>query len=166
MPYKWLPQTDPTKARLHLWPHRSLPRRGFVWFIGATSTLLALPLLSQLGTPGLWVLLPFLTAAVAGVWIALQHSYRTGEVTEDLTLTPTLITLQRHNPGRAVQDWQANPHWVRATLHPKSGPVPDYLTLSGNQREVELGAFLTASERHEIHDHLTRLLAAQHRAPP
>lgn len=165
MPYKWLPQTDPAEARLRLWPHRSLPRSGFVWFIGVTSGLLVLPLMTQLGTPALWVLLPFLVAAVGGVWVALQHSYKTGSVTEDLTLTRDLITLHRRNPKGPAQDWQANPHWVRATLHAKGGPVPDYLTLTGNQREVELGAFLTPTERHEIHDRLTELLAAQQRLP-
>jgi len=160
MPYQWLPPSAPNEAHLRLWPHRSLPRRGFVGFIAVTAVLLALPLLTQLGTPGLWVLLPFLVAAVAGVWVALQHSYKTGQVTEDLTLTPDLITLHRHNPRGAAQDWQANPHWVRATLHRTGGPVSDYLTLTGNQREVELGACLTPAERQEIHQRLQSLLAA------
>ena len=154
MPYQWLPPSAPNEAHLRLWPHRSLPRRGFVLFIAVTAVLLALPLLTQLGTPGLWVLLPFLMAAVAGVWVALQHSYRTGQVSEDLTITPDLITLHRHTPRRSDQSWQANPHWVRATLHPTGGPVPQYLTLSGGGREVELGAFLTPQERLALHDRL------------
>ena len=107
MPYKWMPQTDPDVIRLRLWPHRSLPRRGFVWFIAATAALLALPLLTQLGTAGLWVLLPFLVAPLAGLWIALQHSYRTGTTAEDLTLTPDLIAAHRSNPRAPAQDWQA-----------------------------------------------------------
>ncbi|WP_245008504.1 DUF2244 domain-containing protein [Paracoccus marcusii] len=37
-----------------LWPHRSLPKRGFVWFIGTTATLLLLPILAVLGTQVLW----------------------------------------------------------------------------------------------------------------
>lgn len=166
MPYQWIPQTDPSVTRLHLWPHRSLPRRGFVGFIAATALLLGLPLLTQLGTPGLWVLLPFLLAPLAGVWIALQHSYRTGSVTEDLTLTRDLITLHRTNPRGPVQDWQANPHWVRTSLYASGGPVANYLTLAGSEREVELGAFLDPGERRELHDQLQQLLAAQHRILP
>ena len=61
---------------------------------------------------------------------------------------------------------QANPHWVRASLYPSGGPVANYLTLVGNQREVELGAFLVPEERQEIHDRLQLLLAAQHRLAP
>ena len=81
----------------------------------------------------------------------MQHSYRTGAVTEELTLTRDQITLHRHTPRRADQTWHANPHWVRPTLHATGGPVPQYLTLSGNGREVELGAFLTPQERLELY---------------
>ena len=95
---------------------------------------------------------------MAGVWIAIRFSNRT--VSEDLTLTADLITLQRHTPGQADQIWQANPHWVRAALHPRGGPVPDYLTLTGGGREVELGAFLTPQERRDLHELLLKRLSA------
>lgn len=146
MPYEWLPPTGDTK-RLHLWPYRSLPRRGFVWFIGGTATLITLPLAATLGTPVLWGILPFLILAISGVWYALQRSYKDGEILEDLTLTPAKITLIRHGPHGKFQTWEANPHWVRVDLHPTSGPVPNYITLKGGPREVELGAFLSEDER-------------------
>ena len=146
MPYEYL-ANSPAETRLHLWPHQSLPPRGFVWFIGATAALIAVPLLSLLGNAALWVLLPFLGAAVAAVWWALQRSYRDGQIIEDLTLTPDLITLTRHGPRGRRQDWQGNPHWLRLTLHPTAGPVPDYLTMKAEGREVELGAFLSQQER-------------------
>ncbi len=146
MPYQWLPAT-PTETRLRLWPHQSLPRKGFVWFIGITAALIAVPLLSLIGNPALWVLLPFLGAAVAAIWFALQQSYRDGEIVEHLTLTPDLITLTRQGPRGRRQAWEANPYWLRITLHPTSGPVPNYLTLKADGREVELGAFLTEDQR-------------------
>ncbi|MBC7739288.1 MAG: DUF2244 domain-containing protein, partial [Candidatus Saccharibacteria bacterium] len=149
-------------TRLRLWPHRSLSRRGFAMFIGITAAMLALPLATQIGTPGLWILLAFVAATLGGVWFALQHSYRTGSVTEDLVLTRDLISLHRTNPATPAQDWQANPHWVRTTLHPTGGPVLNYLTLSGNQRDVELGAFLQPDERQQIHDRLQYLLSTLH----
>jgi uncharacterized membrane protein len=164
MPYHWPPQPDPQTEALRLVPHRSLSARGFVWFIGATATLLALPLLTQLGSAALWVLLPFLAAAVAGVWIAIRFNNRT--VSEDLTLTADLITLHRHTPGRADQTWTAHPHWVRTTLHPSDGPVPNYLTLTGGGREVELGAFLTPQERRELHVLLLKRLSTLRSTSP
>ncbi len=158
MPYEFLPSPQ-SEFRLHLWPYRSLPRRGFVWFIGGTAASIAVPLFAIIGTPVLWGLLPFLVAAIAAVWWALERSYRDGEIVEDLALTPDQITLVRHGPRGRRQDWQANPHWVRLTLHTKDGPVPYYLTLTGNGREVELGAFLTPAERVALRGELAELLA-------
>ena len=153
MPYQWLPD-EGTCQRLQLWPYRSLPRRGMVWFIGGTAALIAVPLLSILGSPVLWGMLPFLLAAIAGIWWALERSYRDGEILEELTLTPETITLTRHGPRGQRQEWQANPHWVKVQIHPKGGPVPQYLTLSGGQRVVELGAFLTEEERKALRNDL------------
>ena len=157
MPYEWLPSTA-DQQRLHLWPYRSLPRRGMVWFLGGTAVFIAVPLLGLIGSPVLWGLLPFLLATIAGIWWALERSFRDAEIVEDLTLTRDQITLTRHGPRGKRQDWQANPHWVRLTLHATGGPVPQYLTMKGEGREVELGAFLTEEERRrlcaEIADHL------------
>lgn len=164
MPHHWLPPSG-DEQRLHLWPYRSLPRRGMVWFIGGTAALIAVPLLAVLGSPVLWGLLPFLLAAIAGVWCALERSYRDGEILEDLTLTPDRITLTRHGPRGQRQDWEANPYWVTPRLHATGGPVPQYLTLSGGPREVELGAFLTAEERQALQADLACALMAL-RQPP
>lgn len=158
MPYEFLPATPP-ETHLRLWPHRSLSRTGFVWFIGTTAALIALPLIGMIGKAALWVLLPFLVVAVAAIWLALNRSYQDARIVEDLRLTPDTITLTRQSP-RDRKDWQANPHWVRVTLHESGGPVPNYLTLRGNNREVELGAFLSEEERITLaHDLRTRLAA-------
>lgn len=146
MPYEWLPPS-PEGERLHLWPYRSLPRRGFVWFVGGTAALITLPLFAVLGTGVLWGLLPFLVLAIAALWWGLQKSYRDGEILEDLEIAAAHMRLVRQGPGRRVQSWEANPYWVRVTRHAHGGPVPHYLTLSGGPREVEIGAFLTPDER-------------------
>lgn len=164
MPYEWLPpdpEPDGPAARLHLWPYRSLPRRGFVWFIGGTAALLLVPLMAVLGSPVLWGLLPFLVLAIIGLWWGLSRSYRDAEIVEDLAIWPDRILLTRHGPRGRRQDWEANPYWVDVTLHAQGGPVPNYLTLKGAGREVELGAFLSEEERlalcPEVRDRLRRL---------
>lgn len=145
MPCHWLPPSG-DMVELHLWPHRSLPRRGFVAFIGVTAALALLPMLTVLGSPVVWFVLPFAGAALAAIWFALQRNTREGEVLEVLRITPTDLRLTRHGP-RTRQEWSANRHWVQITLHETGGPVPNYLTLKGNGREVELGAFLREEER-------------------
>jgi uncharacterized membrane protein len=163
MPYQWLPLEDGTQ-RLHLWPHRSLTQRGFVWFIGATATLIAVPLIGVLGSPVLWMLLPFLLVAIWAVWFALRKNGRDRDILEDLSLSADSIRLTRHGPRGRRQDWEANPHWLRVTLHPTGGPVPNYLTLKGEGREVELGAFLSEEERVRLRDELLVALDGVRRA--
>ena len=162
MPYQW---TDDTATqRLELWPFRSLPKKGFVLFIGATALFLALPALAVTGSVVLWALLPFLALTVAGIWWALSHSYRSGEVLERLEITPEQVTLSRHDPKRPRRDWQGNPHWVSVEIHHSGGPVPDYLTLTGGPRPVEIGAVLTPEDRRRLHGELQERLSAA-RAP-
>lgn len=158
MPYEWLPP-DGDPQRLQLWPHRSLTQRGFVWFVGLTAALIGLPLVVHLGTPVLWALLPFLLAAIRAIWFALRKNGRDRDIVEVLTLSPTRVTLTRHGPKGRRQDWEANPYWLRVTLHPTGGPVPNYLTLKGEGREVELGAFLSEEERVALHGELITRLA-------
>lgn len=160
MPYTWTDPAPDTAAALHLWAHRSLPPRGFAWFIGITAALITLPLLAVLATPVFWGLLPFLALAIGAIWWALRRSWADRAITEDLVLTPDLVTLTRHGPRGRTQTWQANPHWVRLTRHETGGPVQHYLTLSGGPREVELGAFLTPEERLSLEWDLRQRLRA------
>jgi uncharacterized membrane protein len=120
--------------------------------------LITVPLLAVIGSPVLWGLLPFLVIAVSGMYYALQRSYRDGEIIETLTFDQDRLRLARHGPRGKQQAWEANPHWVRVVLHKKGGPVPEYITLAGGPREVELGAFLSEEERVTLALELRRAL--------
>ena len=50
--------------------------------------------------------------------------------------------------------WACNPYWVRVSSHDNAGPVKHYVTLSGNGREVEIGAFLSEEERKRLYPEL------------
>lgn len=160
MPLEWITRTEQAPeqsgacfpvAELHLWPHRSLTAKGFVWFIGITATALSLPLFAVLGTAVLWGLLPFMLLVLGGVWYGIRRNQRDLSLHEVLVLAEDRIALTRHNPRRDNQHWEANPYWVELRLHPKQGPVENYLTLRGSDREVELGAFLSPEERLDLH---------------
>ncbi|MEM8980472.1 MAG: DUF2244 domain-containing protein [Pseudomonadota bacterium] len=159
MPYE---TTNAPILTLNLWPYRSLPRKGFVIFIGATAAMLALPLVTILGSPVVWGLLPFFMAALWAVYAALQRSYRDGELLEELTITHHETQLVRHNPRGPDQSWSANTYWVSVHLHKEGGPVENYVTLKGGGREVEIGSFLSNDERVALHAELQSHLA-QHR---
>ncbi len=172
MPYEWdipireaPPENAPGHAegaapiaRLQAWPFRSLPKRGFVFVIGMAYVLLLIPISAFIGTLAIWWLLVPGLAAIAGLYWFLDRSYRDGEILEVLELWPDHVQLTRDGPHGVHAQWQANPYWVTVQLHPKGGPVPDYITLKGNGREVEIGAFLSEAERPPLYNELQQAL--------
>lgn len=155
MPYEWR-DIPPDMAELRLWPYRSLSTKGFAWVIGLTAAALALPLIAVTGSAVMWGLLPFAALPIWGLWVAIRHNWRSGETEEILRLTQASLHLTRRDPGRPDRHWQTNPYWARLSLRP--APVPDYLTITGDGREIELGAFLSPEERRALHDDLTARL--------
>lgn len=158
MPYDWIKTAPVPNKELHLWPHQSLAPKGFVIFIGATSIMLMFPLFPLIGSVALWGILPFLILAVAGVWYALKRSHRNAQILEVLTLSSDTARLIRHNPRGPDQKWECNIFWAKARMHDLGGPVPHYVTLIGEGREVEIGAFLSEEERIVLFEELERAL--------
>ena len=165
MPVEWTEERGapdesgaPSRVRvLSLWPYRSLTNRGFALFIGSTCALVAIPLLTVVGSPVLWVMLPCVGGTIGLTWVLLRRSWRAGDLVEELRLAPGLVRLDRRDPDGTRRDWEANPYWVRVAMAPK-GPVENYITLRGGPREVELGAFLTPEERAALRPDLERAL--------
>lgn len=143
---------------MRLWPHQSLPARGYAAFLLATFTLATIPLYPLLGTVLLWGLLPFLLLAIGGIWYALDRNRRDAQLLEVVHLNRDEISLIRHNPRGPAQHWACKPYWTRPHLHRQGGPVPNYVTLTGCGREVEIGAFLSEDERKALYHDLTRHL--------
>lgn len=174
MPYQWIqpppapaePQRQETPsggaapvAELHLWPHRSLPPRGFVWVIGASATGLIIPLLAMLGSVVMWGLLPFALTAIWALWVAIERNARASRATREiLRLSRDSLSVLRRDLGREDRFWQANPYWVRLRIR-QDGPVAHYLTLTDGQREIEIGRFLSPEEREALALELERALA-------
>lgn len=160
MPYNWI-DTHPSQSReLHLWPHQSLPPKGYAAFILATFALITVPLFPLLGTVVLWGLLPFLLLAVGGIWLALNKSWRDRQILEVLTLTEDQARLIRTNPLGDTQEWDCNRYWAKPEIHERGGPVPHYVTIKGGGREVEIGAFLSEDERKALYEELRRAFAS------
>ncbi|MCX8507650.1 MAG: DUF2244 domain-containing protein, partial [Rhodobacteraceae bacterium] len=138
----------------------ALGQRGFVTFIALTALLLALPLLALVGNSALWVVFAFIAPTVWAIWTALRRNSRDLGLTEELLLTRSEARLVRRTADGEERVWSANPYWLRVTLYPTEGPVADYLTLTGGDREVELGAFLAPEERKALAAELRAVLAA------
>ena len=159
MPYEISEDTkDPKSKIIEVWPYNSLKPKGFVLFLGLTFVLISFPLFNVLGTTVFWGLLPFLLAAFIGVWFALRRSLNDRQILEQLTLTKEQIALIRQNPTGEHKRWVCSTYWAKLKIYETEGPVPHYITLTGNGKEVELGAFLSEDERKALYGELEQML--------
>ncbi len=161
MPYQWVSPAAATGGELHLWPHQSLRPKPYVQIIGGAALLISVPLLPLLGTVVLWGILPFLLAAILGLKWALDRNRRSRQILEVLRLGPQQAELERRGPRDAHASWTCNRYWASVQLYPTKGPVPNYVTLRGGGREVEIGAFLSEDERKALFKDLSGALREQ-----
>ncbi len=157
MPYRWTETED--HSTLSLWPHQSMTADGFVWFIAPTAILFTLPLFAVLGSTVAWVLMASFATALWAIWKAIMVNRKHRSLTEVLTISGETLLLEHRPADGAKKEFQANPYWVRVGLR-DDGPVENYLTISGDGREVELGSCLTPDERLQLHRELQRRLFA------
>ena len=159
MPYDVREDIKDTQIKIiEVWPYNSLKPKGFVLFLGSTFVLICLPLFNVLGTTVFWGLLPFLLVAFMGVWFALRRSLNDRQVLEQLTLSQEEVALIRQDPTGEHKRWVCSPYWSKLKIYKTEGPVRNYITLTGNGREVELGAFLSEDERKTLYEELEQLL--------
>ncbi|MFS4582360.1 DUF2244 domain-containing protein [Phaeobacter sp. C3_T13_0] len=154
MPYQWISAQADSNQELHLWPHQSLPPQGYLRFMAVLAALITIPLIPLLGSAALWGVLPFVTATLFAVKWALDRSRRDRHVLEVLTLDTNEAHLERINPSGERQNWSCNRYWTKIELHSDDGPVPNYVTLRGSGRQVEIGAFLSEDERKALYEDL------------
>ena len=156
MPYEWTTRPEAQRQELRLWPHNSLPPRGLAAFVLVTFAMILIPVITLLGSPVLWGLLPFALLAVWGINHALHRNRKARQIVETLTLDSEAAQLIREEPSGAKREWDCNRYWTTITKYEKDGPIPNYVTLKGKGREVEIGAFLSEDERVSLYDELQR----------
>ena len=159
MPYDWKSADTSSTGELHLWPHQSLPPKGYAGTVLGAAVLACIPLMAFLGTFALWSILAFLLVPLFGLKRALDRNRNDRQFLEVLTLDGKTAHLERHNPTGHCQNWDCNRYWTKVRLHKENGPVPNYVTLRGNGREVEIGAFLSEEERKSLYRELKAAFA-------
>jgi len=157
MPYSWstLPEKasfnkksdGPAPVVLTIRTHNSLNANGFMQFIAFTAALMLIPVLAFLGQIFMWIIAGSLGTCLTAIWLALKASWKQGQLREELSIWSDCVLLERFNPNGSTQVWHANPYWTEIRLTPTNSYVLNYLTLRGNSREVEIGAFLSEDER-------------------
>lgn len=142
-----------------LWPHRSLGANGSGVVIAIAAVGMAVPLVGLIGTHAAsWGMLPFMLGVLLALYWAFRRSHADARLSEELILWPDMIRVVRRDPTGRTRVWEANPFWVQIQLHDNAA-IEKYLTLKGNGREIELGAFLSPWERKALFDDLGQALS-------
>jgi len=111
---------------------------------------MALSILALLDNGVMWIIAAALRTALIAIWVALKASWQRGTVREELEIWIDKVHLRRIGPDGSCQVWQANPYWVDVEMQQTGGPVPNYLTLRGRRRTVEIGSLLSEQARPKL----------------
>ena len=115
---------------------------------------MVLSILALLDNGVMWIIAAALGTALIAIWVALKASWRRGTVREELEIWIDKVHLRRIGPDGSCQVWQANPYWVDVEMQQTGGPVPNYPTLCGRGRTVEIGSLLSEQSRPELAQYL------------
>src|SRR5437879_5958177 len=147
-----------------LTPHRSLGRRGFrilmlvvglASFVTGTVFLLA----------GAWPIFGFCGLDVLLVYWAFRVSYRRARAYEQVTVTPSELTVRQVSHQGRISEWTANPLWVRLdrVVHAEFG-IERLFLVSRGQR-LAIAGCLGAQEKESFAHALSAALGEAKRGP-
>jgi uncharacterized membrane protein len=142
-----------------LTPYRSLPPAGFAILmtaIGAVGFFAGIAFL----TIGAWPITGFGVIEIGLFYVLFRLNYRSARQFERVKLTPSLLTVERHDLKGRVQRWSFQPYWLKVQLdEPIESDTPLLLRSHGNA--LAIGRFLSPAERL---DFANALKAALHSA--
>ena len=147
-----------------LTPHRSLSRKGF------TILMLVLGLISLVTgmvffLAGAWPVLGFCGLDVLLIYWAFRVSYRRANAYEQVTVTPSELTVRKVSHHGRVSEWTLNPVWVRLdrVVHAEFGIERLFLVSHG--RRLVIAGFLGPQEKESFAHALSAALGEAKRGP-
>jgi len=138
-------------------PHRSLSRAGLWLFLAAQSVATGGFALLAAWSGNVFAPVFALAELVLLAW-CLNRVWRVSTGGELIVLGPGRLEIARI--GEAAPAARFHPYWARLKLQPgRWRGAPSRLLLRSHGNEVEIGAFLTESERRDLAQRLGALLA-------
>ena len=140
-----------------LTPHRSLGPLGFMLLMGAVA-LVGFGIGITFFLMGAWPVFGFCGLEVVLFYVLFRLSYRSARMFERVRLTPSLLTVERHDLGGKVSRWTFQPYW----LHVSMDDPPRHesrVVLSSHGRSIAVGSFLSPEERLDFARALREALA-------
>jgi uncharacterized membrane protein len=157
------PQEPPIFSAV-LTPHRSLSRKGFailmmvlgvISFVTGTVFFLA----------GAWPVLGFCGLDVLLIYWAFRVSYRRANAYEQVTVTPSELTVRKVSHQGRIREWTLNPLWVKLdrVVHAEFGIERLFLVSHG--RRLAIAGFLGPQEKESFAVALSAALGEARRGP-
>ena len=137
---------EPTIFSAVISPHRSLGNVGFLVLMivfGIVSFVTGIAFLLM----GAWPIFGFFGLDVLLLYWAFRINYRHARAFEQVTVTPSLLTVRKVSHHGRAREWAANPLWVRLekVVHEEFGIERLFLTSRG--RELAIASFLGPDEK-------------------
>jgi uncharacterized membrane protein len=155
---------EPTLFSAVLTPHRSLGRTGFVvlmCLIGGISFASGLVFFIA----GAWPVMGFFGLDVLLVYIAFKVSYRSAAAYEQVTMTPSTLTVRKVSHRGKVAEWTLNPVWVRLQREANEEFGLERLFLVSHGRCLPVATFLGPQEKASFASALSAALGEARRGP-
>ena len=155
---------EPTIFSAIITPHRSLGSTGFLVLmlgIGGISFVAGMAFLIV----GAWPVLGFFGLEVVLVYWAFHANYRAARVYEEVTVTPSELTVRKVSQHGKVREWTLNPVWVRLDriVHAEFGIERLFLVSHG--RRLSIAGFLGPQEKESFAHALSAALGEAKRGP-
>ncbi len=137
---------EPTIFSAVITPHRSLNRAGFWILIGGYGVVSFIAGVAFL-LMGAWPVFGFFGLDVLLLYWAFRLNYRYAAAYEEVTVTPTALSVRKVNHRGVAREWRLNPLWVRLekVAHEEFGIERLFLVARG--RELTIGGFLAPAEK-------------------
>ena len=155
---------EPTLFSAVLTPHRSLGRTGFIGLmclIGGISFVAGLVFFIA----GAWPVMGFFGLDVLLIYIAFKVSYRTAAAYEQVTMTPSTLTVRKVSHRGKVAEWTLNPLWVRLQREANEEFGIERLFLVSHGRRLPVATFLGPAEKANFANALSTALGEARRGP-
>jgi uncharacterized membrane protein len=155
---------EPTIFSAVLTPHRSLSRGGFLVLmlvLGGISLATGIAFLLA----GAWPVFGFCGLDILLVYLAFKVSYRSAKAYEQVTVTPSELTVRKVSHHGRISEWTLNPLWVRLdrVVHAEFGIERLFLVSHG--RRLAIAGFLGPDEKASFALALSAALGEAKRGP-
>ena len=155
---------EPTLFSAILTPHRSLSGAGFLVLMLAVSIVsFASGLFFFI--IGAWPVVGFLGLDVLLIYWAFRMSYWTGAAFEEVTVTPSELTVRNVSHRGKVREYALNPVWVRLETKTHAEFGIERLFLVSHGRRFPVAAFLGPQEKAGFAAALSAALGEARRGP-